>query len=438
MDVQIEGGELVVPHPSEILTVTRGDLCIRDGTIVRVASEGEVPPDFSPERVDASGCAVMPGLVNAHCHAGMSLLRGYADDLPLMRWLAEEVWPAEAHLTGEHIYWGTALAVLEMLKGGICTYADMYFHVDHIARASRELGMRAVLSLGLIGEAPGAEQDLERSAELVQRWGDDPEDMIQIQLGPHAPYTCSPQYLERVARLGEQLGCGIHIHLAETRDEVQQIEHQYGKTPVEHVCDLGITSVKPFLAAHCVHVDEEDIARLADEGVGVAHCSISNQKLGSGIAPLAEMINAGVCVGFGTDGACSTGRLDIWNEMRSGSLVQKGTRHDAEILPAAQMLHSATRGAARAVGLEDAGQLVPGYRADVTVVSLESAHLTPQHDILSLLAYAAGPGDVRDVYVQGRPVVRQGQLRTVDEGEIISRAAACTENLRQKVCENSD
>ncbi len=436
MDVQIEGGELIVPHSDRLLTVLRGDLSIRNGEIVRVGAEGEVPPDFSPERVDASGCAVMPGLVNAHCHAGMSLLRGYADDLPLMRWLAEEVWPAEAHLTAEHMYWGTALSVLEMLKGGITTYADMYFHVDQVARVTRDLGMRAVLSLGLIGEAPGAEEDLDRSAELAERWSDDPEDMIRIQLGPHAPYTCAPDYLERVAGLAEELGVGIHMHLAETRDEVRDMEGLYGKTPVQHVHDLGLTGLRPFIAAHCVHVTAGEIEILAEQEVGVAHCAISNQKLGSGIAPLAEMIGSGVRVGFGTDGACSTGSQEIWNEMRSGSLVQKGMHCDAEILPAAQMLYSATRGGARAVGFADAGQLVPGARADVIVVGLDSPHMTPQHDILSLLAYSAGREDVRDVYVQGRPAVRDGRLCRGDESEIRNRAAELAADLRKKVRED--
>lgn len=433
-DMIIQGGHLVVPHGDDRVRVIQGDLALSDDLIVGVGGEGALPSDYDPETIDAAGCAVMPGLVNAHGHGAMTLLRGYADDMPLMTWLEDWVWPAEAHLADEDVYWGTALACLEMLKGGTTTFADMYFHMDRAAAAVRDLGMRGTLSLGLVGVSPRAEEDLELSLEFAREYHGAADGRIQVQLGPHAPYTCPPAYMERVSNLASELGLGIHIHLAETQAEMDDVHSTYGVTPVEYARDCGLMEHHPFLAAHCVHVDEGDIALLRDSGAGVAHCTRSNQKLGSGIAPLKDMLDGGVLVGIGTDGACSTGTLDMWAELRAASLVQKGVRLDAQVIPASRILHMATRGGALALGLEDTGSLLPGMKADVIIVDLDGPHLTPQHDVLSLLAYAAGPGDVRDVFVDGRQVIAQGRLETADEKQIIrenrERAGRLVERVR--------
>ncbi len=415
------------------MKVLPGDLLVREGNIAAVAAPGALADAACAETVDVSGCVVMPGLINAHCHGAMSLFRGYADDLPLMRWLEEWIWPAEAHLSPEDVYWGTALAALEMLRGGVTTFADMYFHMDEAARATADLGMRGILSEGLIGIKPGGQEDLHRSRALFERWHGSAGGRLQVQLGPHAPYTCPPEYMEQVRSLATELGCGIHIHVAETVDEIEGIREQYGMSPVQYLDRVGLLDVLPLIAAHCVHVDEEDLVLLRDAGAGVVHCPGSNLKLGSGIAPLGQMLEAGVTVGLGTDGACSTGRLDLWSEMRAAALMQKGVHRDPERIPAATMLYLATRGGARACGLEDVGELSVGMKADLAIVDLDAPHLVPRHDILSLLAYSAGPGDVRDVYVDGEPVVSGRRTVRLAEEVILQEALAAAEDLVSRV-----
>lgn len=429
----ITGGHLVLPAGEGRVKVQAGDLFISGGEIAEVAGPGAPADSGSIKTVDATGCAVMPGLVNAHCHGAMSLFRGYADDLPLMRWLEEWIWPAEAHLTPEDVYWGTALAALEMLRGGVTTFADMYFHMDEAARATADLGMRGILSEGLIGIKRGGQEDLHRSRALFERWHGSAGGRLQVQLGPHAPYTCPPEYMEQVISLARELGCGIHIHVAETTDEVEEIRQEYGMSPVQYLDRVGLLDGLPLIAAHCVYVDEEDLRLLKAAGVGVVHCPGSNQKLGSGVAPLGQMLEAGVTVGLGTDGACSTGRLDLWSEMRAAALMQKAVHRDPERIPAATMLYLATRGGAKACGLEDVGELSVGMKADLAIVDLSAPHLVPHHDILSLLAYSAGPSDVRDVYVEGQPVVSGRCTVRLSEQGIVQKALMAAEDLVGRV-----
>lgn len=278
-----------------------GDVAVEEGRIVFAGPTGAVPGTFeADETIDATGMVATPGLVNCHTHAAMTLFRGYADDLPLMEWLTRKIWPVENLLTGDDIYWGSLLAGLEMLKSGTTTFADQYFEMDRVAQAVEEIGLRASLCRGLIGVSEHAEKALAEGCEFVRRWHGAAAGRISAMLGPHAPYTCPPAYLKKVVAASEELDVGLHIHLSETRTEIEQIKAEYGCSPIALMEETGLFH-RPVLAAHCVHLSEADIKILARRGVGVAHNPQSNMKLASGIAPVVRMLAAGVRVGIGTE-----------------------------------------------------------------------------------------------------------------------------------------
>lgn len=403
--------------------VEHARVLVEGSQIVYAGPQGPLPEGFSPElTIDGRGGVVLPGLVNCHTHAAMTLLRGYADDLPLRRWLAEAVWPVEERMEEEDIYWGTLLACVEMIRGGVTAFADMYFFMEAAARAVERSGLRASLSRGLIGSGPGAEKGLRENRELAQKWHGAAGGRITVMLGPHAPYTCPPAYLAQVAEASAELGVGVHIHLAETLTEIKEIKEKYGTTPVDLLARTGLLD-RPVLAAHCVHLDREDIAILAAKKVAVAHNPESNMKLGSGIAPVPGLLAAGVLVGLGTDGAASNNDLDLFGEMRSAALVAKVASLDPTVLPASRVLHMATAGGAAALGLSGCGVLAPGSRADLILVNFHQPHLTPQHDPAAHLVYAARASDVVLTMVDGRILQRDGCCTTIDEEEVMARAA---------------
>ena len=436
-DLAVRGGSLIIPgtRPGTV-AVTPGDLALRDGIILSVADRGDLPGDWNPAVLDATGRFVMPGLVNAHGHSAMALLRGYADDLPLEEWLEGRIWPIEGAMEGSDVEAGTSLAVAEMLLGGTTCFGDMYFPMHRVAGVCAEMGIRAVLSQGLIGIDADIHRDMEYSRGFAEEWHGARGGRIQVQLGPHAPYTCPPDYLEAVMSLARELGLGIHTHLAETAGEVETIRSRYGKSPAEYFRDAGVFSVAPVIVAHAVHVDGDDLEILARERVGVAHCPRSNLRLACGIAPVVDILGAGIPVGLGTDGPASSATLNMWEEMRFAGYLQKGVRADARALPAEELLYIATRGGAVALGLEDVGELTPGFRGDVIVVNPDRPHMAPGHDVLSSLAYCAGPGDVEHVLVDGQPVVRRGRLLTANLEEIVGRARRVACSLTERVEES--
>ncbi|MBE0467744.1 MAG: amidohydrolase [Candidatus Desulforudis sp.] len=404
----------------------QGDIAVGDGRIIHLGPAGSVPEAFTPdETLDATGMAATPGLVNSHTHAAMTLFRGYADDLPLMEWLGEKIWPVEAVLTGEDIYRGSLLAGLEMLKSGTTTFADQYFEMDQVARAVEEIGLRASLCRGLIGIAPHADQALAESRDFIRNWHGAANGRITAMLGPHAPYTCPPSYLEKVLAAADELGVGLHIHLSETRTEIEQIQTEYGCSPIELMEKVNLFE-RPVLAAHCVHLSEADMEILAEKRVGVAHNPQSNMKLGSGIAPVARMLAAGITVGIGTDGAASNNDLNMVEEMRTAALLQKVGLENPTVLPAGQVLEMATVGGAKALGLaEQIGTLEVGKRADIVLWNLNQAHLCPLHNVQAHLVYSAGRADADTVIVDGRILMRGRRVLTVDE-ETILREAGCS------------
>ncbi len=419
--------------------IHNGEIAVRDDLIYHVGPSGSTPGDFSPERVlDYPRMVAMPGFINCHTHAAMTLFRGYADDMPLMQWLNEKIWPLEAQLTREDIYQGTLLCCAEMIRGGTTTFADMYFDMGQVARAADESGMRAVLCRGMIGAGPGGESALAESVEFIKQWHGYAGGRITAMFGPHAPYTCPPDFLKKVVAAAKEMGVGIHIHLAETNDEIKEINDKYGKTPIALMEEVGLFEL-PVLAAHCVHLNDSDIFILARHQVGIAHNPQSNMKLASGVAPVTRLLQAGALVGLGTDGASSNNNVDMLEEMRAAALLQKLHTGDASALPAYQALHMATVGGALALGMqEQIGRLVSGLKADIVLMDMHKPHLYPLFDIYAQIVYAAVSSDVHTVIIDGRVVMENHCVLTLDEDVIMAEAQRCAELLvqRSKVNDN--
>ncbi|MBM7867054.1 amidohydrolase family protein [Heliobacterium gestii] len=424
--ILIQGG-VVLPMTSRS-AIGRGDVYVEDGIIAGIfpggAPESIQGPDL--QVIDARNKAVLPGLVNAHTHAAMTLFRSYADDLPLMRWLNEKIWPAEANLTGDDVYWGTLLAAAEMLKSGTTVFADMYFFMDRVAEAVAESGMRGHLSRGMIsvaGEANG-NKGMTESEALFSDWNNGAGGRVRVWLGPHAPYTCNPDYLKKVMALADRLGTGLHIHLAETRTEVEDMKKQYGKSPIELMDSIGFFE-RPVLAAHCVHLSEAEEEILVAKKVGVAHNPESNMKLASGIAPIESLRRRQAVIGLGTDGASSNNNLDLIEEMRQAAFLQKVNLFDPTAMPAYAVLEMATIGGARALGWDDAiGSLETGKRADIVIVNMDQPHLCPDFDPVAHLVYSARGSDVETVLVDGKILVQEGKLTQLNEKQIMEEARA--------------
>jgi 5-methylthioadenosine/S-adenosylhomocysteine deaminase len=406
----------------------KGDLAIA-GSLIKEIGENlyEKYPGF--EVINGQGNIVMPGFVNCHTHAAMTLLRGYADDLPLMTWLSEKIWPREEHLQTEDIYWGTLLSVLEMIKSGTTTFADMYFYMEQIVQAVLESGIRASLSRGMSGVGKNSETAIQESVEFIQTWQGKGEGRITCLLGPHAPYTCPPAFLERVIFLADDLGVGIHTHLAETLDEVEQITKQYGMRPVELMDSLGLFQGRHVLAAHCVHLSEKEIEILVQNRVGIAHNPQSNMKLSSGIAPVHQLRQQGALVGLGTDGAASNNNLDMLEEMRTCALLHKVATMNPTVLPAYEVLKMAAKEGAKVLGLENVGSLEPGQKADLIILDLQKPHLTPLHDPVGNLVYAAQSSDVKTVIINGKIVMKEREVLTMDEERILFEAQKRAQEL---------
>lgn len=399
----------------------QGDIAI-EGQLIKELGENLQEKYPGLQVINGQGSLVMPGFVNCHTHAAMTLLRGYADDLPLMTWLSEKIWPLEAKLQAEDIYWGTLLSILEMIKSGTTTFADMYFYMDHIAQAVLESGIRASLSRGMSGIGENSELAIQESVEFIQTWQGKGEGRITCLFGPHAPYTCPPAYLERVMSLADEFRVGIHIHLAETLDEVEEITQKYGMRPVELMDSLGLFRGRHVLAAHCVHLSEKEIELLAQNKVGVAHNPESNMKLASGIAPVSQLLQKGAIIGLGTDGAASNNNLDMLEEMRTCALLHKVATMNPTVLPAYQVLKMATKEGAKVLGLAQIGSLAPGQKADLIMLDLQQAHVTPLHDLVANLVYAAKSSDVKTVIINGKIVMKERQVLTMDEEKILFEA----------------
>jgi len=413
----------IVTMDDEHRVLPHADLVISGSEIARIRTSGEAHPEVPSDRViDASGMVAVPGLINAHTHCAMTLLRGYADDMPLMPWLEERIWPVETKLEADDVYWGTLLGIAEMIRAGVTCFNDMYHYFESAARAALDSGMRAVVSGVLLAFLPDADERLEHAIEFAREWRDKGDGLLVTMLGPHAPYTVPNHFLDRVIEGAREVGVGIHIHVSETRREVEESRRDYNQTPVERLSEIGLLDVDPIAAAHCVHLTAGDIDTLVEKRVGVSHCPGSNMKLASGVAPIPKLLEAGAIVGLGTDGPASNNNLDVLEEARLAALLHKTHTGDPTAVPAYTALAMATRGSAEALGIGDrVGRIQAGMKADIALLDFRQPHLFPPHDVISHLVYAARAGDVRTVFVNGRPVMLDRKLLTIDEEEVYGR-----------------
>jgi len=410
----------------------RGSVAI-DGD--KIAAVGKDVKEKADTVIDARGKVVLPGLVNAHTHLPMTLLRGVADDMPLKPWLEDEIWPAEANLTAEHVNTGALLGCLEMIISGTTCFADQYFFMEEVAKAVEESGIRAALSYGIIEKYdPRLRKDeIKKGTELIRNYHGAAGGRIITMYGPHAPYTCSEECLVEVKELAKKYDVGIHIHLSETiKGDVEVVEKRYGKKPFIYLEEIGFLGPE-ILAAHCVHLTDEEIKLVKKNDVKIAHNPVSNMKLASGIAPVAKYLKDGIVVAIGTDGCASNNNLDMFEEMKVCSLVHKIRESDPTVVNAGEVLAMATIGGARALRWDkEIGSIEVGKKADLILVDLKKPHLTPVHNVVSNLVYSANGGDVDTVLVDGKIVMRERKVLTLDEEEILQRAQEAAGDLINK------
>lgn len=415
----------------------RGSVGISGGRIAFVSADPAEADRFEAKAggelrvIDGRGKLAMPGLVNTHNHISMTLLRSYADDLPLMTWLNDHVWPFEARMTRDDIRVGAELGMAEMLLGGTTTSADMYWLDEAVGEAAERAGIRAVISTSILD---GKREDFDKDFALLDaKYGHGRHPRISLMVAPHAVYTCSPETLAHARDVAARHDIGIAIHVSETQDEQRMIRERYGKTPVEMLEELGMLNAKTLIV-HAVYVSDSDIEIMRWHGVSVAHNPQSNMKLASGIAPAARMAHAGLNVTIGTDGPSSNNDLDMWEEMRSASFLQKVSELDPCVFPAYEVLEMATVKGAKALGLEGRiGQLAPGMAADVILIDTEKPHFYPQTDMVANLVYCGKSSDVDTVIVDGRVVVEGRRMLTLDVPALLREAQERFEAVKARL-----
>ncbi|HAQ06026.1 MAG TPA: N-ethylammeline chlorohydrolase [Bacillus bacterium] len=410
--------------------IVNGAIGLEDEKIVFI---GQRPQDVSSyeETTDLKGNYILPGLVNTHGHTPMSLLRGHADDLHLQTWLEDKIWPMEAKYTTEHAKWGAYLSIMEMIRTGTTTFVDMYDNMDEVAKAVETAGIRGVLCRGVIGFGPEEvrQSKLQEAAEFAKNWNNGANGRITTMLSPHSPYTCSPEYISQIIDKSADLNVPLHTHMSETRYEVRKNIEEFGATPVAHLNNLGFFD-RPSLVAHAVHVDDTDMDIMAAKCVKVSHNIISNLKLGSGVAPVIKMLEKGITVSLGTDSAASNNNLDLFEELKIAATLHKGIAQDATAVPAEQAMKMATINGASSVWLEDKiGSLEIGKDADFIVIDTNQSYYYPKNNPVSHIVYSGSGRDVRDVYVQGKQVMDNRQLTTIDEEKILFEANRLSRTL---------
>jgi 5-methylthioadenosine/S-adenosylhomocysteine deaminase len=425
----MQDADLIIKN-STILTMNsknsilkNGFLVIRGDSISHMGT-GDMPSISAGKIIDAKDGLVLPGLVNGHTHAAMTLFRGLADDLPLMQWLENYIFPAERNMDAEFVYTGTQLALAEMILSGTTTFCDMYLFEEEVAKAAKKAGVRC-LAGEVLYDFPSpnygsVENGLEYTESLIQKWRDDP--IVSIAVEPHSLFTCSPELLMASNELALKHRVPLIIHVAETLNEVSEIKRKYAKTPIEHLDSLGLLGAH-LIAGHCVHLGQSEITKMAEHGVKVVHNPESNMKLASGIAPIPELIKQGVTVGLGTDGCASNNNLDLFSEMDTAAKLHKVHAMDPTAVDAVTVLRMATIEGARALGLQDiTGSLEIGKKADVIVIDTHKPHLTPMYNATSHLVYAASGNDVTHSVINGKLVMEDRKLLTLNLDEVIAHS----------------
>jgi len=414
--------------------IASGAVAIIEDRITAVGSADECSDWRASKMIDARGGIIMPGLVNTHTHAAMTCFRGIADDLPLMTWLDDYIFPAEAKLDNQKVYCGTLLACAEMIMSGTTCFCDMYLFEDAVARAAKHAGVRAVVGEVLYDfDSPNygpIDQGFAYTERLIEKWHDEP--LITIAVEPHSPYLCAPKLLKKAFALTQIHGLPMVIHLSEAQSEVDGMMKQYKRTPVQHLAEIGVLAPN-VLACHCVVLSDEDTELLRSYAVKVSHNPESNMKLASGIAPISELLSAGVCVGLGTDGCASNNNLDLFLEMDTAAKLHKVKQLDPTVLDAHTILKMATIQGAKALGLgEITGSLEAGKKADIIVIDTHKPHLTPMYNPTSHLVYAARGSDVITSIINGRIVMENGNLLSLDPAKTMDDVKRIAEEIRAK------
>ncbi|GAK40046.1 cytosine deaminase and like metal-dependent hydrolase [Paenibacillus sp. TCA20] len=426
----IKNGKFAVSDPE--WRIVSGYMLIEDDRISYIGEDLPEGTEGIPVH-DGKHQLFIPGLINTHGHAAMSLLRGYGDDLALQVWLQEKMWPMEEKFTAEDVYWGTSLSVLEMLRGGTTAFLDMYDQMNQVAKVAEESGIRASLMRGAIGF--GSDElrafKLKEAMTFAREWHNQADGRITTMLSPHSPYTCGPEFIEKFVEAAHELDLPLHTHMSETAAEVEQNVKEYGLRPVAHLEKLGFFS-RPSLVAHAVHLTDEEIEVLAKHNVAVAHNPGSNLKLASGVARVPELLKAGVVVSLATDGAASNNNLDMFEEMRLAALIHKGVSGDPTAVPATEALRMGTEYGAKSIYVKDTGVLAPGKKADFIAIDLDQAHFLPYTDLISHVIYSASSKDVQHVWVDGKQLVKNGEMLTMDEERIKREAQAAFEGLTSR------
>lgn len=428
MNIEIRGAKALL-RQNDIFTPADADIYI-SGT--QISGVGQKPAGFSADKViDGRDRLVIPGLINAHTHSYMSLFRNVADDMAFDDWLFGHILPMEDRLLPEDMYWGTLLGCLEMIRTGTTCFVDMNIDIAAIKRAADEAGIRAVLSRGLVGQG-NDEGGRRRLRENLNAYLENANDKVTFLLGPHAPYSCDPEYLKIVMKAAEKYGLGINIHLSESAKEVRDVQAQHGCTPIALMDQIGLFEF-PAIAAHCVYATDEDIAIMAQKGVTVATNPKSNLKLANGAAPLLKMQAAGVNITIGTDGAASNNTLNMFGDMNYAALLHKGLNHDPLAISAQNVLRYATINAAKAVGLAgQIGEIQVGMKADLVLMNLNEPQFRPYNNIASSLVYAANGGEVETVLVNGEVLMENREMKTLDAEKIYYHCAKIMERVNPK------
>ena len=422
MKILIKGILAVTPGGAETCSVY-----ISDGLI---ASTSSAPEGFAADKtIHGAGKMLIPGLVNAHTHAAMTIFRNCADDLLFNDWLFGKIMPLEDKLTADDCYWGTLLAVMEMLRSGTTSFIDMYYFMDALARAIEESGIRAILSRGLQGSSEdpaGGDERLREALEAIENWKG--RDNLGFMLAPHAPYTCDEGYQRTVAEEAKRRGIPINTHLAESLAEIDTIREQYGCTPIE-LADWAGLLTDTTVAAHCVHLTDSDVSLLAERGVHVATNPVSNLKLANGVAPVLKMLKAGIKVTLGTDSAASNNALNMFRDLSTLTLIHKGINHDAQAITAREGFKIATKNGAQAMGYNNLGEIKPGNIADLAILDLDCPNMQPINDPVAALSYSANGSEVETVIVGGRVLMENREFLTIDRERVFFEIGKVCERI---------
>lgn len=430
-DIVIKNG-MILTMDGKLTLHEKADLAIKGSKIVDISPQTK---HTAKKVIDAQGKLVMPGLNNTHTHAAMVMMRGIADDMPLDVWWQKFIFPIEKKmLSPEFIRIGVGLAAIEMVKSGTTSFSDMYFFEDSAAQICKQIGIRAFLGEAVFDfpspDAPDADGTLKIIQELHAKWGKD--EIIHLMVAPHAPYTCGEANLKKSKALADKLGLPLHIHVSETTSEVAEFQKKHGLTPAGFLEKIGFLGPN-VIAVHCVHLTLEDMKIFKKHEVKVAHCQESNMKLASGGAPIVELMNLGITVGLGTDGAASNNNLDMFDEMDSVAKYHKAVRSDPTVLDAKTALRMATVDGAKVLQKPNIGSLEVGKTADLILLDLNCPHLTPLYNIYSHLVYSAGGADVDSTIINGKLVMENRKILTIDEGEIIDQANHLAKKIRAEV-----